>query len=84
VIFKTQIEEIYQAGGRVFVEIGPRQILGNLVKDILDGKPHIAISFNPSRDKSSDRQFREAALKLQILGLPLKNVDPYQRQPAVD
>ena len=34
VIFKTQIEEIYKKGGRVFVEIGPRQILGNLVKDI--------------------------------------------------
>jgi acyl transferase domain-containing protein len=78
VIFKTQIEEIYHQGGRVFVEIGPRQVLGNLVKDILEGKPHSAISVNPSREKSDDRQFREAVLKLQVIGLPLQDFDPYQ------
>lgn len=78
VIFKTQVEEIYARGGRVFVEIGPRQVLGNLVKEILEGKPHTVVSVNPSRDKSDDRQFREAALKLQVLGLPLQNIDPYQ------
>jgi len=80
VVFKTQIEEIYQAGGRIFVEIGPRQILGNLVDDILDGQPHTTISLNPSRDKSSDRQLREAAVKLQVVGLPVKDIDPYQRR----
>jgi acyl transferase domain-containing protein len=80
VIFKTQIEEIYQDGGRVFVEIGPRQILGSLVKDILDGKPHTVVSLNPSRDSSSDRQFRQAALTLQVIGLPLRHLDPYQQQ----
>jgi polyketide-type polyunsaturated fatty acid synthase PfaA len=80
VVFKTQIEQIYESGGRVFVEIGPRQILGNLVNDILDGHKHATISVNPSRDKSSDRQLREAAVKLQVLGLPLKDIDPYQWQ----
>lgn len=78
VIFKTQIEEIYKNGGRIFVEIGPRQILGSLVKDILDGKPHSVVSVNPSRDKSSDRQLREAAVVLKVLGLPIKDIDPYQ------
>ncbi|NQS91461.1 MAG: acyltransferase domain-containing protein, partial [Chloroflexi bacterium] len=73
VIFKTQIEEIYQAGGRIFVEIGPRQILGSLVNDILADQPHTTISVNPSRDKSSDRQLREAVVKMQVLGLPLNN-----------
>jgi polyketide-type polyunsaturated fatty acid synthase PfaA len=81
VIFKTQIEEIYKKGGRVFVEIGPRQILGNLVKDTLDGKPHTVISVNPSRDKSSDRQLREATVVLQVLGLPIAEIDPYQASP---
>ncbi|MCJ7715042.1 MAG: acyltransferase domain-containing protein, partial [Anaerolineales bacterium] len=81
VVFKTQIEEIYKAGGRIFVEIGPRQILGNLVNDILDGQPHSIISLNPSRDKSSDRQLREAAVKLQVIGLQLMDIDPYQRRP---
>jgi acyl transferase domain-containing protein len=79
VIFKTQIEEIYHNGGRVFVEIGPRQVLGNLVKDILDGKPHSVVSVNPSRDKSSDRQLREAVVTLQVIGLPIKDIDPYQQ-----
>jgi len=78
VIFKTQIEEIYKKGGRVFVEIGPRQILGNLVKDILEGKPHSVVSINPSREKSSDRQLREAAVMLKVLGLPILEIDPYQ------
>lgn len=82
VIFKTQIEEIYKNGGRVFVEIGPRQILGSLIKDILDGKPHSVISVNPSRDKSSDRQLREASVALKVLGLPLMDIDPYQGNSA--
>jgi polyketide-type polyunsaturated fatty acid synthase PfaA len=81
VVFKTQIEEIYNQGGRIFVEIGPRQILGNLVKDILEGKPNTTVSVNPSRDKSSDRQFRQAAVTLQVIGLPLKDLDPYQMIP---
>ncbi len=78
VIFKTQIEEIYQDGGRVFVEIGPRQVLGNLVKDILADKPHTVVSLNPSREKSSDQQFRQAVLTLQVVGLPIRDIDPYQ------
>ncbi len=78
VIFKTQIEQIYQDGGRIFVEIGPRQVLGNLVKDILADQPHSVVSLNPSRDKSSDLQFRQAVLTLQVLGLPIREVDPYQ------
>ena len=83
VLFKTQIEEIYQAGGRIFVEIGPRKIMGSLVDSILENKPHSTISVNPSRDKSTDRQLREAAVKLQVLGLPLKDIDPYRKQPVV-
>lgn len=82
VLFKTQIEEIYQAGGRIFVEIGPRKIMGSLVDSILENKPHSTISVNPSRDKSTDRQLREAAVKLQVLGLPLKDIDPYRQQPV--
>lgn len=79
VIFKDQIEEIYQDGGRIFVEIGPRQVLGNLVKDILSDQPHQVVSLNPSREKSSDKQFREGVNKLQVIGLPLGEIDPYRK-----
>ena len=65
------------------MEIGPRQILGNLVKDILDGKPHSVVSVNPSRDKSSDRQLREASVVLKVLGLSINDIDPYQANQIV-
>jgi polyketide-type polyunsaturated fatty acid synthase PfaA len=77
VIFKTQIERIYAAGGRVFVEVGPRRILTNLVIDILAGRPHVAVALNSSREKSSDRQLRDAAVQLKVAGVPLADIDPY-------
>jgi len=46
--FVQQIENIYAQGGYCFVEIGPRQILTNLVKQILGDRPHLAIALNPS------------------------------------
>ncbi len=78
VIFKTQIDRIYAAGGRVFVEIGPRRVLTNLVTDILAGQPHVAVALNSSREKPSDRQLRDAIVQLKVAGVPLADIDPYQ------
>ncbi|HQE92515.1 MAG TPA: beta-ketoacyl synthase N-terminal-like domain-containing protein [Anaerolineae bacterium] len=78
VLFTTQIENLYAAGGRLFVEIGPRRVVTGLVDDILGDRPHIAVALNPSRQKCSDRQLREAVVQLQIAGLALGDVDPYQ------
>ncbi|OQY47348.1 MAG: hypothetical protein B6242_05230 [Anaerolineaceae bacterium 4572_78] len=77
VLFKKQIENIYQAGGYFFVEFGPRSILTNLVKEILKDKPHIALSLNASRRKNSDLQLRTAVVQLRVMGFPLKDIDPY-------
>ncbi len=82
VLFKDEIENLYSAGGYLFVEFGPRSVLTNLVKDILGDRPHIALSLNASRQKDSDRQFREAVVQLQVLGLDLRAVDPYFQVPA--
>lgn len=79
VIFKTQIEQLYKAGGRIFVEIGPRRIVTNLVDEILEEKPHVAVPLNASRKKSADRQLRDAVVRLQVVGLPLGDIDPYAR-----
>ena len=46
VLFKQQIENIHQAGGRIFIEFGPKGVLCNLVKDILKGKEHIALAMH--------------------------------------
>ena len=84
VIFKTQIEALYQSGVRVFVEVGPRQVLGNLVRDILGDRPHDAVSLNPSREKSPDLQLRQAVARLRVIGLPLNAFDPYSATTAPD
>ena len=77
VIFKTQIERIYAAGGRIFVEIGPRRVVTSLVEDILEGQPHVAIALNASRQDSADRQLRSAVVQLRVAGVALDNIDPY-------
>ncbi|MBD2431551.1 type I polyketide synthase [Fischerella sp. FACHB-380] len=83
VLFKQEIENIYAAGGYCFVEFGPRNILTNLIKDILGDRPHMAIALNPSAQKNSDRSVREAAVQLRVAGMSLKNLDPYQLPPVI-
>jgi acyl transferase domain-containing protein/sensor domain CHASE-containing protein len=80
VLFKNQIENIYDAGGRVFVEFGPKGILTNLVSNILEGKAHHVIAVNASATKDSDLLFRQATVQMQVLGLPLSNIDPYKKE----
>ncbi len=83
VVFKDQIEAIYAAGGRIFVEIGPRRVVTGLVEAILaDKEDAIAVALNPSRKKSSDRQLREAIVQMQVIGLPLGEADPWAATPA--
>ncbi|PJF21106.1 MAG: hypothetical protein CUN56_12775, partial [Phototrophicales bacterium] len=80
--FSKEIENIYNAGGRLFIEFGPRNVLTNLVRDILGDKEHIAVALNPSRQKDSDRQFREALAHLRVLGLELAEVDRHDFDPV--
>jgi polyketide-type polyunsaturated fatty acid synthase PfaA len=80
--FKTQIENMYAAGARVFVEFGPKAILTNLVHDILRGKEHFAVALNANAKKDSDMQFRQSIMQLQILGLPIGEVDTFHRALA--
>ncbi|NEO68322.1 beta-ketoacyl synthase N-terminal-like domain-containing protein [Moorena sp. SIO3H5] len=81
--FEQEIENIYANGGYYFIEIGPRRILTNLVKNTLGDRPHIAIPLNPSREKDSDLQLRQAVMQLRVAGLPLQNLDPYQHEPIL-
>jgi len=78
--FQEEIENLYQAGGRVFVEVGPRNILTKLVGDILGDKSHVAISVNPNRNQSADLQLRKALVQLRVIGLPLHTLDDETKQ----
>ena len=80
VLFKNQIDNIYDAGGRVFIEFGPKGILTNLVHNILDGKEHYAIAINARAKKDSDLLFRQATVQMQVLGIELQNIDPYKKE----
>ena len=76
--FKEEIEKIYQDGGSIFIEIGPKKILSNLVADILKDQPHETITLNPNPKGDSDLQFRQAVIQMRVLGFELGNVDPSQ------
>ena len=79
--FKQEVENIYAAGGYFFVEFGPRNILTNLVKNILEDRPHLAIALNASSKGDSQRQLCEAFVQLRVAGLSLHNLDPYLVKP---
>ncbi len=81
VLFKDEIENIYTEGGSLFVEFGPKNVLTNLVKNILADKPHLAVALNANAKKDSDRQLRDAVVQLRVAGLALKDFDPYQAAP---
>ena len=79
VLFRDEIQNIYADGGRVFVEFGPKNVLTNLVGNILEGQPHVAVALNANAKKDSDRQLREAVMLLRVAGLPLVNFDPFEQ-----
>ncbi len=51
--FVEQIENMYAAGARVFVEVGPGRVLTGLVKAILGDRPHLVITLDASAGRSS-------------------------------
>lgn len=46
--FVEEIETIYRQGARIFVEVGPRNVLTGLLKQILDERDHLAIALDVS------------------------------------
>jgi len=82
--FSTQLEAMYNAGARVFVEFGPKNILQKLVEKTLTNKADelCTISINPNPKGDSDQQLRLAAVQLAVVGISLDNIDPYQAEIA--
>ncbi|NTB97748.1 SDR family oxidoreductase [Agrobacterium tumefaciens] len=78
--FREMIERLYADGGYLFVEIGPKGILGKLTADILKGKPHAVVSLNPSANGEEAVQLRRALAKLVVEGVALSDADPYARK----
>jgi malonyl CoA-acyl carrier protein transacylase len=71
--FVDQIEAMYAAGVRTFVEVGPGSVLSGLVGKILGARPHRAIALDKRNNGTpSLAHFHGAIARLAVAGLPLK------------
>ncbi|MDT8441222.1 MAG: beta-ketoacyl synthase N-terminal-like domain-containing protein, partial [Desulfuromonadales bacterium] len=71
--FVAQIEAMYAAGMRLFLEVGPGARLTGMVKAILGDRPHQALALDASAGKRSGIvDLGRALAQLAALGLPLQ------------
>ena len=68
--FVEQIEAMYAAGARTFIEVGPDSVLAKLTERCLEGRPHVAVSLD-QRGKHGVTAFQTAFGRLAAAGLPL-------------
>jgi acyl transferase domain-containing protein/NAD(P)H-dependent flavin oxidoreductase YrpB (nitropropane dioxygenase family) len=70
VLFEKQIRRLHADGARVFLEVGPGQVLTNLVSRILGGESIMALPLDaPGRDGWT--QLAHVLGRLSVLGLPV-------------
>ena len=70
VAFRQQVEAMYEAGARVFVESGPGRVLTQLVGKILGDRPHTAVACDAAGDHGI-RRFLLALAELATVGVPV-------------
>ncbi|GAA2829245.1 SDR family oxidoreductase [Kitasatospora sp. CM 4170] len=68
--FVEQIEAMYRAGARVFVEAGPGAVLTRLVSDVLGDRPHRAIPLE--RRRGGVAGYLDALAELAVAGVPVR------------
>jgi acyl transferase domain-containing protein/NAD(P)H-dependent flavin oxidoreductase YrpB (nitropropane dioxygenase family) len=69
--FQAEIEAMYAAGARIFLEIGPQGVLTGLVGRILDERPHLAVASN-LRGRDDLVQLQHALGQLLAYGVPVR------------
>ncbi|MFD4507118.1 SDR family NAD(P)-dependent oxidoreductase [Streptomyces sp. NPDC058457] len=83
VAFAAQIEAMYEAGARVFVEAGPGTVLTRLVGQILGDRPHTTVACEP-RAGSGLRGWLDALARLAVAGAPVRTAWLLRGRDAVD
>ncbi|WP_405773023.1 SDR family NAD(P)-dependent oxidoreductase [Streptomyces sp. NBC_01538] len=83
VAFVAQIEAMYEAGARIFVEAGPGSVLTRLVGQILGDRPHRTVACEPRPD-SGLRGWLDALAQLAVAGLPVRTGWLFHGRDAVD
>ncbi|MFE8014578.1 SDR family oxidoreductase [Streptomyces antibioticus] len=83
VAFAEQIEAMYAAGARVFVEAGPGAVLTRLAGEILGNRPHRTVAPEP-RPGSGLRGWLDALARLAVAGLPVRAGGLLRGRDAID
>lgn len=68
--FVDEIERLYEAGARVFIEVGPGLVLSGLVDRILEGRPHATLALD-APERSGWLQLAHLLAQATALGLPI-------------
>jgi acyl transferase domain-containing protein/NAD(P)H-dependent flavin oxidoreductase YrpB (nitropropane dioxygenase family)/NAD(P)-dependent dehydrogenase (short-subunit alcohol dehydrogenase family)/acyl carrier protein len=69
--FVDQIRAMHDAGARVFVEVGPKNVLSNLAKANLEGREAVILQTDAAGDRGME-QFLGVLGQLWTLGVPLE------------
>src|SRR6185295_17879802 len=69
--FADEVEAMYAAGARVFVEVGPGEVLSRLVRTVLADRPHLAVACD-GRPGQGLRGFLTALAQLACAGVPVR------------
>ncbi|WP_419995727.1 SDR family oxidoreductase [Streptomyces boninensis] len=80
--FAEQVEAMYAAGARVFIEAGPGAVLSGLVGKVLGDRPHLAVPVEP-RAGSGLPGFLEALARLAVAGVEVRTGWLFQGRGAV-
>ncbi|MDF2255202.1 type I polyketide synthase [Streptantibioticus ferralitis] len=80
--FLEQIEAMYEAGARVFVEAGPGSVLTALVGEVLGDRPHRAVPIE--RRRRGVPGFLDALAELAVAGVPVRTGQLFRGRDAVD
>ncbi|HQF55201.1 MAG TPA: beta-ketoacyl synthase N-terminal-like domain-containing protein, partial [Fibrobacteria bacterium] len=75
------VEELYQQGVRVFVEVGPGSVLGNLAQSILKDRDATIVSIN-HRNGDTLESLQKALAALFAEGIALQPIPPARRSPG--
>jgi acyl transferase domain-containing protein/acyl carrier protein/NAD(P)-dependent dehydrogenase (short-subunit alcohol dehydrogenase family)/phosphopantetheinyl transferase len=67
----SQMERMYEDGGRIFVEVGPKRALSGFTVSILKRRPHRAVYTNHPK-RGGVPSFLDALAQLLALGLPVR------------
>jgi acyl transferase domain-containing protein/NAD(P)-dependent dehydrogenase (short-subunit alcohol dehydrogenase family) len=88
--FKEEIDNLYAAETRTFLEVGPKPVLTGLVRQILKGKDFTAVAMDPSAGKNFGiKDLAKALCRLAAAGHTIdltqwESIDKNYRKPAME